>query len=175
MPENTNPQQIPAPETNPAPAPSTEQTFTQSEVEAMIGKRLAKAMKGVPGEEELTAFRAWKESQQTEHEKWETLTKERDESRTALTEARAKIEQYEREKFLQGKGVPADDLDYYVFKIGRMVTEDVTFEKAAEKFLAEKAPSASAIRVDFSAPLNGGKTQQTPNEAMNNLIRGARK
>ena len=37
-----NPTQAPAPE--PAPA----KTFTQEEVDAMIGKRLAKAMKGRP-------------------------------------------------------------------------------------------------------------------------------
>ena len=47
------------PNTNPNPAPAPEQppvkTFTQEEVDAMIGKRLAKAMKGIPSEEELTA------------------------------------------------------------------------------------------------------------------------
>ena len=45
---------------SPAPAPEPEstpvKTFTQEEVDAMIGKRLAKAMKGMPGEEELNAI-----------------------------------------------------------------------------------------------------------------------
>ena len=36
----------------PAPEPAPEKTFTQAEVDAMIGKRLAKAMKGMPSEEE---------------------------------------------------------------------------------------------------------------------------
>ena len=49
---------------NPAtpPEPSPAKTFTQEEVDAMIGKRLAKAMKGIPSEEEITAYRTWKDS-----------------------------------------------------------------------------------------------------------------
>lgn len=45
----------------PAPEPAPEKTFTQAEVDTLIGKRLAKAMKGMPSEEEMTAFRTWKE------------------------------------------------------------------------------------------------------------------
>ena len=110
----------PAPESTPTPAPepAPERTFTQAEVDSMVSRRLAKAMKGMPGEEELTAFRAWKEGQQSEQEKWDTLTRERDESRTALTAAQAELEQYRREKLLLGKGVNPDDVDYYAFKIG---------------------------------------------------------
>ena len=44
----------PTPTPAPAPEPTPEKTFTQAEVDAMIGKRLAKAMKGMPSEEELT-------------------------------------------------------------------------------------------------------------------------
>ena len=65
-----NPTQAPAPE--PAPA----KTFTQEEVDAMIGKRLAKAMKGMPSEEELTAYRTWKDGQAGEKERWDKLTGE---------------------------------------------------------------------------------------------------
>jgi len=56
----------------PAPEPAPEKTFTQAELDSIVGKRIAKAMKGMPGEEELTAFRAWKERQQTEKERWDT-------------------------------------------------------------------------------------------------------
>ncbi len=81
--------------TTPAPEPEApaEKTFTQSEVDKMIGRRLAAAMKGMPKDEELTAFRAWKESQQTEKERWDTLTKERDESKSALTAVQAELEE----------------------------------------------------------------------------------
>ena len=164
----------------PAPAPTTapetapEKTFTQAEVDSIVGKRIAKAMKGMPGEEELTAFRTWKESQQTEKERWDTLTKERDESRTALAEAQAKVEQFEREKFLLGKGVPAEDVDYYAFKIGKLVTDTTDFQKAAEGYLKDNPP-AGTVQVDLAAPLGGGKPAKTENETMNSLIRGARK
>lgn len=158
----------------PAPEPAPEKTFTQAEVEAKISKRLAQAMKGMPGEEELKDFRAWKESQQTEKERWDTLTRERDESRTALTAAQAELEQYKREKFLLGKGVAAEDVDYYAFKIGKLVTDTTDFEKAAEQYLKENPP-AGTVQVDLSAPLGGGRPAQNENEMMNNLIRNARK
>ena len=161
---------------NPAPAPETpsEKTFTQAEVDSAVGKAIARIKKGIPGEEELTAFRAWKESQQTGKEKWDTLTKERDESRASLAEARAKVEQFEREKFLLGKGVPAEDVDYYAFKIGKQVTDTVDFQKAAEIYLKDNPP-AGTVTVDLSAPLGGGRHQKTESEMMNSLIRGARK
>lgn len=175
---NPNPQPTPAPASNPVPAPApvapTEKTFTQAELDTIVGKRLAKAMKGMPGEEELTAFRAWKESQQTEKERWDTLTKERDESKTALADAEAKLEQYEREKLLLSKGVPADDVDYYAFKIGKLVDNTTDFEKAAAQYLKDNPP-AGTVQVDLSAPLGGGRPAQNANETMNSLIRGARK
>lgn len=156
----------------PTPGQGGEKTFTQAEVDALIGKRVAKAMKGMPSEDELKAFNAWKESQQTEKEKWDNLTKERDTARTDLAAAQAKVEQYEREKFLTGKGVPAEDVDYYSFKIGKLVTDSKTFEQAAEEFLKENNPSK--VRVDMSAPLGSDPKATTgANDAMNALIRGA--
>lgn len=157
----------------PTPGTGGEKTFTQAEVDALIGKRVAKAMKGMPNEEELAAFRTWKESQQTEQERWNTLTTERDNAKTSLAAAMAKIEQFEREKLLTAKGVPADDLDYYVFKIGKLVTDDKTFEQAAEEFLKQNAPNT--VRVDMAAQLASGKPTTNANDAMNALIRGALK
>lgn len=84
------------------------------------------------------------------------------------------MEQFEREKLLLGKGVPAEDVDYYVFKIGKLVTDTVDFEKAAEVYLKDNPP-AGTVRVDLSAPLGGGQPAKTANETMNSLIRGARK
>lgn len=169
-PINNNPTPTPAP----APEQPAEKTFTQAELEAIVGKRISKAMKGMPGEDELTAFREWKASQQTEKDKWDAMIKERDESKTALSEAMAKVEQYEREKFLFGKGVNADDVDYYAFKIGKLVTDTTGFEKAAELYLKEHPP-AGTVQVDFGAPLGSGQPAKSENEMMNNLIRNARK
>lgn len=156
----------PAPTPAPAPETAPERTFTQAELDSIVGKRIAKAMKGVPGEEELAAFRAWKESQQTEKERWDALTKERDESRTALAEALSRVEQFEREKFLLSKGVPAEDVDYYAFKISKQVTDTVDFQKAAEVYLKDNPP-AGTVTVDLSAPLGGGRPTMTKEEIMN--------
>lgn len=157
-----------------APAAQPEKTFTQADVDTIVARRLAKAQKGMPSDEELSAFRAWKNSQQTEQEKIDALKTERDTAKTELTAAQAKIEQYEREKILVGKGVLAEDVDYYAFKIGKMVTDSKTFEQAATEYFAENKPRGT-VRVDLGGSLAGGKTQKTPNDAMNALIRGARK
>lgn len=161
----------PTPVQEPDPAP--EKTFTQAEVDNLIGKRLAKAMKGMPDEAELTAFRAWKENQQTEQDRVTTLTSERDTARTQLNAAQEEIEQYKREKLLLSKGVPANDVDYYAFKIGKLVTDSKTFEQATEDFFKEN--NAGKVHVDLGAPLGGGSLNKTANEQMNALIRGALK
>lgn len=173
MPEPINNQtNTPTPAATPGPAP--EQTFTQAEVDALIGKRLAKAMKGMPSEEELSAYRAWKESQQTEKDRMDTLTRERNESKSALASAQAELEQLKREKLLLNKGVPTDDVDYYAFKIGKLVTDSKDFEKAAEEYFKDKDPGQK-VRVEMTAPLGGNGSIPTANDAMNALIRGARK
>lgn len=153
-------------------AQEPEKTFTQADVDTLIQKRLDRERKKYPSEEEMTAYRTWKASQETERDRWNALTGERDAAKTALATANAELEQLKREKFLTGKGVPADDLDYYVFKIGKLVTDSKTFEQAAEDFLKENAPNK--VRVDMTAPLDRGKpAASTANDAMNALIRGA--
>lgn len=99
--------------TNPAnePETTTEKTFTQAEVDTLIGKRLAKAMKGMPDEAELNAFRAWKGNQQNEQQQLNTLTSERDAARNQLSAAQAELEQYKREKLLLSNGVDQNDVD----------------------------------------------------------------
>lgn len=166
----------PSPIPDPAPVPEApaEKTFTESEVEAIVRKQLAKKMKGMLSAEELEGYRTWKAGQQTEQERWNTLTTERDTARTELTAAQARLEQYDREKFLLGKGVPVEDVEFYAFKIGKLVTDTTSFEKAAMQYIQEHPP-AGTMRVDFGAPLGGNQHTPTINETMNSLIRGARK
>lgn len=172
---NLTPAASPATVTAPvtAPEPAAEKTFTQAELDKIVGKRIAKALKDVPSDEELSGYRKWKESQETEREKQEKRDRELAESKTALSAAQAELEQFKREKFLLGKGVPADDVDYYAYKIGKLVTDTVDFEKAAEGYLKDNPP-AGTVQVDLSAPLGGGKPEKSVNETMNSLIRGAR-
>lgn len=138
-----------------------EATFTQADVDGMIQKRLERERKKYPGEEEMKAFRAWKEGQQTEKERWDTLTGERDAANAALSAAQAELEQYKRERFLVSQGVAAEDADFYAFKIGKLVTDTLPFEKAAEQYLKEHKPKEkeqeAGMTVDLTAPLGGGK------------------
>jgi hypothetical protein len=153
--------------------PTTERTFTQAEVDALVGRRVAKATKGMPDESELAAFRTWKANQQTEADKLNSLTQERDTATAALAAANEELEQFKREKLLTGMGVSADDVDYYAFKIGKLVTEDKTFEDAAKEYLQDK--TGGKVRVDLGAALSGSKVATTTNESMNQLLRGLRR
>lgn len=171
-----NPNLAPAGEPTPAPvepAAPAEKTFTQAELDTIVAKRLAKAQKGMPSGEELTAFRAWKDSQQTEKDRWDALTKERDTAKTDLTAANARAEQLAREIVLYQKGVTdAEDVKLYSWRIGQFVTEGKDFAAAADEYFAAHPPR-SAVRVDLGGPLSGGGAPaMTLNERINRQIRG---
>ncbi len=127
-----------------------EKTFTQAEVDALIAARLARAAKGMPDKAELTEFRNWKNSQQTEADKLSTAERERD-------EARSEAEQYKRQLYLLSQGVPANDLDYYAYKIGKMVTQEKDFETAAGEFLKGRPVKAAAPTQAAEAAGGSGK------------------
>ena len=59
-------------------AAQQEKTFSQADVDKMIQSRLERERKKMPSEEELNAFRTWKDSQQTEQDRMNNITKERD-------------------------------------------------------------------------------------------------
>lgn len=149
-----------------------EKTFTQAEVNSMIQQRLERERKKYPSDDELSEFRTWKGSQQTEQERWNTLTSEKNMAQSQLEAVRAELEQYQRERLLISKGVPTDDVDYYAFKIGKLVSDGKTFEQAADEFLSGE--TMKNVRIDLSAKL-GTNAAPTGNDAMNALIRGARK
>ena len=106
----------------PAPEPAPEKTFTQAEVDSMIGKRLAKAMKGMPSEEELTAYRTWKDGQAGEKERWDKLTGERDTLSGKLTTAEAERDQLKRELYVLKKGLTGEEAEFIAFRQGRWWT-----------------------------------------------------
>lgn len=147
-----------------------EQKFTQADVDRIVSQRLARATKDLPSEEELKGYNEWKSKQQSEADKLKEMTSLKNKADSDLKEANAKIEKYEREKFLKSKGIADEDLDYYEFKIGQKVTDSLTFEAAAEEFLKDKAPKRA--KVDLGGSLGGAAKKLTPNEQMNALIRG---
>ena len=60
------------------------------------------------------------------------------ELRAALSRAEERVTQLERERALLSQGVPEEDLDYYMFKIGKLVTGEKDFNTAAKEFLKQQ-------------------------------------
>ena len=94
-----------------------------------------------------------------------------------LEAARSRVEQLERERFLLLQGVPEEDLDYCVFRIGTLVTEKKDFAAAARDFLSRQKAGGERTGFRTGASLTGGLGGQrdagkTPNDVMNSLIRG---
>lgn len=112
------------PETQATPE-TAEKTFTQTDVDRIVGERLARERAKVPSEDELKGYRDWKASQQTEAEK--AAARE-----TELTRIRNEAEALRRENAVIRAGVSADDADYVMFKVGKM---DGDFEANLKTFL----------------------------------------
>ena len=92
--------------------------------------------------------------------------------RRELESARERVTQLERERWLTARGVPEEDLDYCVYKIGKMTGEGKDFAAAAEEFLqARRARARAAVNTGASL---ADRAQHTPgpNETMNRIIRG---
>ena len=147
-----------------------ERTFTQAEVDAIINKRIARVKKDMPSDEELTAFREYQKAQAPKKDdaaKLKDVTSERDSAQTEL-------EMIRRENYLLRHGVDAEDVDFFVYKISKAMSDDDDFEEAAKKFLKEHKPRAG-VRVDMTGRLSGGGSgKKTANETMNDLLRAAR-
>ena len=163
---------IATPTPAPAPEPAPVKTFTQEEVDAIVGKRLAKAMKGIPPEEELNAYRTWKESQQTEKDKLDNLTKERDTANGRVSSLTAELEQLKRSNYVMSKGLTGDEAEFIAFKAAKMVDEKTTFEAAVDQLTAEREKKPS---FNWTAPVGGNGAKPSTNDVMNSIIRGAKK
>ena len=78
---------------------------------------------GMTEDQVRQALADYKEKQKANHPNVDQIQKD-------LAEARRENAQMKNEKFLSGKGVKAEDLDYVAFKISKMVDEKTNFEKA---------------------------------------------
>ena len=170
----TGNQPTPAPAPQPAHQQTQQQeqtvnlglrTFTQEQLDAIIQRERNKAVKGL-----FTA-----EQMQAKDASISTLTTERDTARSDLANVQAQLDALNHEKFLAGKGVPSEMLEFYAFKIGKLVDDKKTFEQAAEEYLKDNPPSGTVRMSTGGGVTNGGgggKPQQ-PNDIMNALIRSA--
>ena len=159
----------------PTPGNGGEVTFTQAEVDALISKEkaraVAKATKGMPSEEELTAYRTWKDGQAGEKDRWDKLTGERDTLAGKLTAAEAERDQLKRDLYLAQKGLTGEEAEFIAFKAGKMVDDKKTFEQAVDELTADRKKTT----FDWTAPVGGGISKTGENDLMNALIRGALK
>lgn len=169
---NQNPVQTePTTETNNGQTQPEGKLMTQAEIDTIVARRVARATRGMPSEEELNAFHDWQRS--NNDTVISNLTNERDTARNDLLSAKAELEALKREKVLLAKGIDKDDIEYYAFKIGKMVDDKTTFEQATDAFLSNNAPK-SKVTVDLSANLDGANKPNNSNNIMNNLIRGVK-
>lgn len=159
-------------ETVGAQEPTAEKTFTQAEVDAMITRRLSRAMKGMPDEGEIADYRRWKENQPTEQQRWNTLTTERNTAQSRVVVLEAEIEQLKRSNYVQSKGITGDDAEFIAFKAAKMVNDKTTFEQAVDALTAEREQRPV---IDWTARVGGSPAAQNANNTMNALIRGARR
>ena len=129
-----------------------EKTFTQAELDKVIADRLARERAKMPPQDKLKAFEEWQKSQQTEAEKAAEREKEYQAAATRNTEL-------QRELAVLKAGVKADDIEYVIFKVGKMEGE---FADNLKTFLAENTkytePETATVEgMKHKPPLSGGE------------------
>ena len=94
--------------------------------------------------------------------------------RAALSRAEERVSQLERERSLLSQGVAEEDLDYYVFKIGKLVTEEKDFDTAAKEFLKQRAAvrRASAPHSTGASLAGRAAAPRSTSDTMNRILRG---
>lgn len=165
----TNPEQQ-----DTTPVTGGEKTFTQAEVDAMIArekaKAAAKATKGMPTAEEMAAYHSWKESQQTEQERYDALKGERDTLSGQLSTAESERDQLKHELYVMKKGFSGEETEFIAFKAAKMVDDKTTFEQAVDALTKDHKPKAT---FDWSAPVgNGSQSGLSLAERINRELRG---
>ena len=150
-----------------------EKLFTQAELDAILSKRVNAVKKGMPGADELAEFRSWKATHADADTQLKTITGERDAAQKDLESALADYEMARRENYLLRQGIPAEDVDYYVYRISKTMDGDTEFETAAKAYL--KDHKRQTVKIDTGARLTSGSGSGNINDAMNALIRNSAK
>lgn len=152
--------------------------YTFEQAEEIANNRAEKASRaalasfyrqqGLSEEQITTAIADFKAKQKAQQPDVDTITRERD-------AAQKELQKLKNEKILTGKGVKADDLDYVMFKVSKLVDDKTDFTKAAEKFLKEnpKYTGAGTYRVSTSTGSDNQDTGGSVNMNINDRIRAA--
>ncbi len=152
--------------------------YTFEQAEEIANSRAEKASRaaladyfrkqGLSEEEITTAIADFKAKQKANQPNVSKIEKERD-------TYKQQVEQMNNEKVLTGKGVKAEDLDYVMFKVSKMVDDKTDFAKAAERFLKEnpRFTGTGVYRVSTSTGTEGNGSGGSVNSSINNAIRSA--
>lgn len=152
--------------------------YTFEQAEEIANSRAEKASRaaladyfrkqGLSEEEITTAIADFKAKQKANQPNVSEIERERD-------TYKQQIEQMNNEKVLSGKGVKAEDLDYVMFKVSKMVDDKTDFKKAAERFLKEnpRFTGTGVYRVSTSTGTEGNGSGGSVNSSINNAIRSA--
>jgi hypothetical protein len=85
------------------------------------------------------------------------------------------VTQLERERALLSQGVAEEDLDYYVFKIGKLMTGGKDFDTAAKEFLKQRGAVRRASAPHSTGASLSGRVSapRSTNDTMNRILRGS--
>lgn len=118
-----------------------EKTFTQAEVDKIINQRLERQKKGMPSEEELKAYKAWKDSQKSAEE----LSAEKiSAAENAKSEAEKRAAAAEAKCCAYSKGVSKEAVDDVIALAMAKVNDDTPIEKAIDAVIAKYPSFCSA-------------------------------
>jgi len=163
----------------------TEKTFTQEDLTRIATKEAKKTEQaflkqlGIEKKEDianiledLKAVKEAKESKKTETEKMQAVIDEYETFKTTHTEVLSELTQLKQEKLLSSKNIPEKDMDYYLYKINQLVSDEVTFEEAIDLYLKEN-PIQEKLK---PAPMYAGSgTTAIQKEAEDDAITNALK
>lgn len=152
--------------------------YTFEQAEEIANNRAEKATRaaladfyrkqGLSEDQITTAIADFKAKQKAQQPDVDALTQERD-------AARQEAQQLKNEKVLSSKGVKAEDMDYVLFKVNKLVDDKTDFAKAADKFLKEnpRYTGTGTYRVSTSTGSDNQDTGGNMNMTINDRIRAA--
>ena len=128
---------------------------------------------GTSEDEVGKAIAAYKAQQAASKPDVDSITKERD-------DARAELEALKNSNALRAKGVREEDIDYVMFKVSALMSQDdkLDFEKAVAKYLKDNprfavGGSTYKVTTGTNGSNQGNSSGQGTNDAINNAIRRA--
>ena len=150
-------------------------TYTQSEVDHLIGLQKAK----LPDKETFEKFTEWQKEQQKAED-----SKLSDEAKTRVAAAEAEAKRLKAQVAALKLNVAADAVDDVVALAERLVTDEVTIDAAIESVL-KKYPQFAVVQKpadeaevkppQFLKPNNNKPLAKGTNQEMNDLIRQKRR